>query len=239
MTSELGGEYQNTPGGAAQATIDSRPEKLCVLEGCVSSYGKFFAQDFGERCRDLLALLPEGRRHKREVTLLLAIAAAGLVIPHERLSYDSGDPEGRKGQPGMDRDRFRLQGQQLRDELDKPFEGNCRITFLESALGDPEQWVKHSSGESVTPTRLLVVKTIRHALAHGNIVARPPKGSIEELLFVCGYPPAPKQQLDKRLRCLSVTPEDLEAFLIQWFTLLGDLQAYPESVAEALGSEAA
>ena len=58
----------------------------------MSEYSAFFAQDFASRCRDLLRDFYQPAKAKdREVTLLLAVAAAGLVVPLERL-LSKGQP---------------------------------------------------------------------------------------------------------------------------------------------------
>ena len=73
-----------------------------VRERLMSNHSNFFAQDFAARCADLLAhFYRPAKARDRELTLLLAVAAAGLVIPRERLS-DS------KGQPLLDRPSLKL-----------------------------------------------------------------------------------------------------------------------------------
>lgn len=60
----------------------------------MSEYSAFFAQDFAARCRDLLShFYQPAKARDREVTLLLAVAAAGLVVPLERLMPSNRQPQ--------------------------------------------------------------------------------------------------------------------------------------------------
>jgi hypothetical protein len=213
----------------------------------MSNYADFFAQDFAKRCGDLLMLLPNAKRVDREVTLLLSIAAAGIVIPHERLSHDSADPD-KGSQPRLRREDYSEAASALRLRLTEPMpDGEAwRPILLKSADGDPEQWGKLPDNPPSTTKRDVVI-TIRHALAHGNICTRsapdPVKVErriVKEILFVCGYPPKKDGTLSTQpLRYLAVTPEQLRWFLQMWFNLLKSLGAGPEDVAKALHPEAA
>jgi hypothetical protein len=49
-----------------------------------------FTQDYPERCRRLLSLnFKNAKQNGLEVTLLLSIAASGLIVPYARLSEDT------------------------------------------------------------------------------------------------------------------------------------------------------
>ena len=66
----------------------------------MSNYSSFFAQDFAVRCHDLLRHFYRPAKAKdREVTLLLAVAAAGLVVPYERPQRDHRPSIGRRTRP--------------------------------------------------------------------------------------------------------------------------------------------
>jgi len=93
----------------------------------MSEYSAFFAQDFASRCHDLLWHFYEpAKARDREVTLLLAVAAAGLVAPLERLIPS-------RGQPPLDRIVRRQESAQLEARLTE--------SIATSALFD------HSAGE--------------------------------------------------------------------------------------------
>lgn len=54
---------------------------------------KNFVQDFPTRCKDVLELAESRTNHQvREVTLLLVVASAAIIVPYERLRKDGQFP---------------------------------------------------------------------------------------------------------------------------------------------------
>lgn len=203
----------------------------------MSSYSDFLAQDFGSRCNKLMErFFPCSQKAECEVTFLLAIAAAGLVIPHERISQ--------KGhQPLLDRKRFAsckkelegCLGKRLADVVDCPWKGG----LLAKADWPPDDW-----GELQNPAHLEkqttlfdVVTRLRNALAHGNIFTRPrAPGAIEDIVFVCGYPANEKKRATKHpLRFVLASPEALKEFLEYWFQMLASLRISGYELGTQLG----
>lgn len=109
----------------------------------MANYSSFFAQDLAKRCRDLLShFYRAAEANDREVTLLLAVEAAGLVVPYERLS-------GAGGQPPLDRPSHEAETRELRGILGQPLgqsglidstPGVWRDGALRSAAGVPAAW---------------------------------------------------------------------------------------------------
>lgn len=212
----------------------------------MSNYSSFFAQDFAARCADLLKhFYCRAKAKDRDVTLLLAIAAAGLVVPLERLSESSA-------QPPLDRPSFEAEASELRALLGKTLADSEMVDvtpgvwgggLLKSAAGDPDGWEELRVEEVLPPTTTVsdLIYWLRHALAHGNITTRP-QGigrTIERIVFVCGYPESHKRSKKQPLRYVAVAPDDLKCLLDNWFSLLSELGVSREVVAAALDSRQA
>lgn len=213
----------------------------------MSEYSDPFAKDFASRCRDLLDhFYAPARARDREVTLLLAVAAAGLVVPYERLLKTNG-------QPPLDRQRHQSASVELRQVLNKTLGESDLLDstrdawqggLLESASGAPDGWPELRVGNSLPDqTRVRdLVDSLRHGLAHGNIVTRPGGAHklIERIVFICGYPKDKPKSKDNPLRYVSVRPDDLKEFLQQWFDCLAALKVPRDVMADILdASEAA
>jgi hypothetical protein len=202
----------------------------------MSSYSEFLAGDFGSRCHDLMKrFFPSSQKAEREVTFLLAIAAAGLVIPHERLLQSDR-------QPPLDRKQFRS----AREKLDRCLERrladvvHCQWKggLLAKADGPPDGWdeLRDPANMEKKTTLLQVVTWLRHALAHGNIFTRPPHPkAIEEIVFVCGYPANDQRAKEQPLRFVLASPEALKDFLERWFEMLGSLSISGYELGKGLG----
>jgi hypothetical protein len=202
----------------------------------MSSYSDFLAQDFGSRCHDLMKrFFPGSQEAEREVTFLLAIAAAGLIIPHERLSQ-------RSDQPPLDRQRFastskeldRLLAERLVDVVRHQWKGG----LLAKADGAPDDWdeLQDPANMEEQTSLLQVVTWLRNALAHGNIFTRPPApSSTKEIVFVCGYPAIHRKAKDQPLRFVLASPDDLREFLQCWFKRLALLSISGYELGERLG----
>jgi hypothetical protein len=190
----------------------------------MSSYSDFLAQDFGLRCHELMKrFFPSSQEAEREVTFLLAIAAAGLIIPHERLSQ-------RSDQPPLDRKRFALASDALDKLLAKRLidvvQHQWKGGLLAKAEGSPDGWDELLEPANLEEQTSLsqVVTWLRNALAHGNIFTRPSAPhSIKEIVFVCGFPATHRKGKDQPLRFVLVSPDDLREFLELWFESLASL----------------
>jgi len=203
----------------------------------MSSYSDFLAQDFGSRCHDLMKrFFPSSQEAGREVTFLLAIAATGLIIPHERLSQ-------RPDQPPLDRQRFastsealnRLLAERMVDVVHQQWKGG----LLAKADGTPDDWdeLRDPANIQEQTSLLQVVTWLRNALAHGNIFTRPPAPSpIKEIVFVCGYPTTHRKTKEQPLRFVLASPDDLRAFLECWFERLASLSISGYELGEGLGN---
>lgn len=186
----------------------------------MSSYNRFIS-DFPKRCNDLLdKYFLRTKAHDPEVTLMLAIATAGFVIPFERLSKEY--------HPTQDRERY----QEAAAKLD----AILNIRFLESDLWTepPASWVytKKVQDEQLeldfwpelkNPRPLKdnqagsVLKHLRNALAHGNIFTR---GNPIDLLVFLSRP----SKDSPKFAMLAVAPSDFHKFLHNWFSFLGKLK---------------
>ena len=204
----------------------------------MSSYSDFLAQDFGSRCYDLMKrFFPSSQGVELEVTFLLAIAAAGLIIPHERLSQRS-----RYDQPPLDRQRFasasealdRLLAERLVDVVCRQWKGG----LLAKADGAPDDWndLQDPVNMEEQTSLLQVVTWLRNALAHGNIFTRPSAPSLtKEIVFVCGYPATHRKAKEQPLRFVLASPDDLREFLERWFERLASLSISGHELGERLG----
>jgi len=192
-----------------------------------------FVEDFPRRCRELLDIAGKPARSRgREVTLVLMVASAGLVVPYERLKSD-----GRWGDhPSGDRKTFADAGGKLEALFSQPFRSSCLWTEanstwhrgkLESLSGDPDAWkgLQQSRPISKDKTVGAVLKVIRDALAHGNIwTLRDP---IEAIIFAKSVTDADK--VAPRFEFVSVAPNDFRKLLGEWFDFLISLHI-PQAV---------
>lgn len=209
----------------------------------MSNYSAPFAQDFAARCQDLLRnLYRPAVDRDREVTLLLAIAAAGLVVPYERLS-------GAVDQPVMDRQAHQAETRALKKLLGETL-GASRLIGptlrdwaggrLASAEGDPDEWpeLRNKTPLSESEEVTHVVACLRNALAHGNIVCRgAPR--IDSMVFVCGYRSVHPKAKTHPLRYVAVPPDGFKRFLEQWFDTLSELGVTRKVLARTLGKAVA
>src|SRR5258706_8556068 len=91
-----------------------------------------FVQDIPKRCAEILSHLePEALTIDREVTLLIAVASVGIIIPYERLISDNLK---RSPHPSHDNQKFGLASKKFMELYDHD--------FLDSSLwgNSPESW---------------------------------------------------------------------------------------------------
>lgn len=198
-----------------------------------------FVHDFASRCQEVLqAFLQPARSRDREVTLLLMAAAGGFVMSYERLRDDQGFP-----QPPIDRHRYAAAGQELARILEERIaaspllqgQDSWRGGALVSAAGAPDGWpeLRDPARFSADAPVSQVVRGLRHAVAHGNVLTRSSQGGqIAELVFVSGGIG------NVPLRYVLVAPDDLARFLHKWFAALGDLPLAYQEVLRVVGEAA-
>jgi hypothetical protein len=183
---------------------------------------KNFVHDFPLRCRDLLALEPDLRNVDREVTLLIAVASSGFLVPFERLQL--GNPE----VPHLSKDKqnYEATANALGKILDDPFVfstlcGN-REYWFRGKVTDlhrfPDEWgrPKPIGSEARTGT---ILKIIRRGLAHGNVWTRgSPEGQITGLVFAGALAGGTKYD------SVEMPPSQFSILLNSWFAALEELQ---------------
>jgi hypothetical protein len=138
---------------------------------------KNLIEDFPRRCRDILDIAGKpALSRRREVTLTLMVASAGLIVPYERLK-----PGGRWGpHPSGDRNTFADAVAKLESLLGQPFMSSRLWTQtsstwfsgkLESVTGDPDSWKGLQKSRPISKEKSVgtILSVIRNALAHGNI----------------------------------------------------------------------
>jgi hypothetical protein len=208
----------------------------------MSQFKEFFAGDFAKRCEDLLTKFwGPAKVADREVTLLIAVAAAGLVCPLERLWKGASQPE-------LDRQKFAIERGRLQTQLGLSMNESALFTstnrkawtggLLKSAEDMPDSWPEYEKRLQLPDKTPLsdLVEWLRHGLAHGNISVHPNRDrQIDELVFTCGY----RNSVTKPLRFISVSPLELRRFLLAWFRLLASLKLPRQVVAEILDAREA
>ena len=179
-----------------------------------------FVEDFPGRCQRLLSrYFRSAESSDLEVTLLLAVAGSGLLIPYARLTESE--------HPSQDKSRFELAKNSINSVLNSKFfgsplnpesdPGSWKVGSLVDITDSPDFWdwtkIKPiSKDKTVNP----LLKILRNALAHGNIFTMG-SPSIESIVFL--------SKLDAKdphagYNCLVVGPADFKEFISRWLTLL-------------------
>src|SRR5271166_3508715 len=182
---------------------------------------KNFIQDFPGRCRDILDIAGKPALSRgREVTLAIMVAAAGFVVPYERLTV---------GHPSGDSKRFVGAAEKLKLLLDQPFTSSVlsnkmSSTWYEGTVGsvngDLDWYGLQRKPFSKEIKGRAALKVIRNGLAHGNIFTF--GDPIQAIIFF-----EKKDFNDVGVaRCYSyvyVAPRDFCQFLKNWFDFLDDV----------------
>lgn len=194
----------------------------------MSSYDNFIS-DFPLRCSDLLKMFQDKAESANlGVTLLLSIASTALLIPYARLKETN--------HPSSDFQHFCSAA----SELDNKMKGYFSRSVFTNASGGhwglgnvtitdgccPENintLCRPISAKKQTGT---VIKIIRNALAHGNILTR---GNPIKRIFFLSKPFKEAIRYD----CLSVTIEDFRFFLDEWFEFLSSLNL-PNDISDGV-----
>lgn len=229
----------------------------CVRSGCptepdrkiaetVSLYVDF-VQDFPARCSEVLKLTDsEANASGREVTLMLMAAAAGLVVPWERLRTKQerestrATPDGSRHppvakqprtHPTKDVDKYPQAAARLSKWLGENFKASpiwkrglksWKFGSATDVSKHPDEWpgFDQRRGPESSKQIVSVVKTIRNALAHGSIYTRG-KRSIEEIVLFEEWRPEGIGEV-AGYDYLTVSPQDFRILLETWFDLLRD-----------------
>jgi len=210
----------------------------------MSNYTNFI-KDFPNRCLDILSKYESmARIENREVTLLLGIATAGLIIPFERLR----PPTDNLTHPGKDRQNCQAATDEFERTLKLPFLGSslwsgdpAAWTFakdVEQIETEPDCWDELKNKKPLSKEKKIgsVTKHIRNALAHGNLftIGNP----IQLIIFLsrcCVYVGGESVPTDK-FAMLATAPNDFLKFLMNWLTFLSSLPM-PTIVMQESGFE--
>ena len=185
-----------------------------------------FIQDFPTRCCEILDQYEtDALSRGREVTLMLAMAASGFVVPFERLCPQEGSPY-------YDRRDYTKAASQfdrlcvknfLNSELWKENVGSWSFDELSSVAEDPDGWSELQEPRTPLNSRKKVrdiLEHLRNALAHGNIFTFP-KGvcNIQFIIFL-----SRQSGTSADFNFLCVSPQDFQKFLKKWFVFLKKLE---------------
>jgi hypothetical protein len=134
-----------------------------------------FVTEYPERCGQLLQMLePHARERDLIGSFALLVASAAFTIPFARMTerqHPTGKPE-----PGL---FLAIEGLKKRSFLDAPFWNGVRPGFFryakistspEHAAGWRNAAGEHPIKSAEEKDGNTVLRTIRHALAHGNVI---------------------------------------------------------------------
>jgi hypothetical protein len=227
----------------------------------MSDYSNFIS-DFPNRLSQVLDLF-EGpaRVEGREVTLLLAVAAAGLTIPYERLKEPSSGistekcekckqaiRRGKFTHPSGDYERHHKAVETLKKLMEEDFVSSdlgknahrrsWRFKTLprsEVVGPDRDSWFKKLERLDPAIKTSTVLKDIRNALAHGNIATTGTMRNNDGVKIIgkIGFMGCKNSKCDD-FNCYSISPEDFRFFLKRWFRFLRGLHLPTEPVGDYL-----
>lgn len=197
-----------------------------------------FVHDFPRRCRDLLVSFEvQAAAMDREITLMLAVTSAGLIVPYERMAAPNGHPSG-------DRAQFHNTATALARLLRERFgatslvgdgPGAWRVGRSDSLQGEPDHWQGFGQDKPADGKEAgTILRTIRNALAHGNIWTW--GDPIRELVFAREV----RDQNGNRIGYEYVrgSPQAFRGLLIAWFDIL-EAEGLDPALAAAALDEAA
>ncbi|WP_419938666.1 hypothetical protein [Candidatus Palauibacter sp.] len=200
----------------------------------MSAYSSY-VRDFPFRCGEILEefRLPALRRG-RDVTLLLSISTAALIIPYERL----GTPNA-TSHPLRDRDRYPKAARQYEELLDKPFLSSPlwgreevstwrKGSVQDVRSGGPDTWPELRDARSM-PSDVpvsAVLSILRNALAHGNVLTE--GGVIRNIVLLA-------REGRTAFGFISVSPHDFRKFMMDYIGFLKDLNFAEVLLGEELG----
>ena len=182
-----------------------------------------FIKDFPSRCNDLLSDFSRLAEYRgREVTLMLSLAASGLIIPYERLKAGSEHPS-------SDRRIFEEAAKEIDKLSETPFLGSAFWNSnpdswrfgkdIEITTDGINVWALDNNAKPLSPKKQskTVIGDLRNALAHGNIFTR--GNPIETLIFIT----KPHTESNK-FNFYMVSPNDFKKFLSKWFDFIESMR---------------
>jgi hypothetical protein len=191
-----------------------------------------FIQDFPERCRRLLSKhYVASKAAGIEVTLTIAVATSGLIVPFERLRVD--DPklqfEEAEKLAQARKQTNALRGRSfLNSRLWPSPEANSWLEIRGYTItkDDPNQWPELYEERPIPATKTVdsVLAHVRNALAHGSILT---KGDpVQQLVFLSsdGCRKDSKWIPSGKFNVIAVSVHDFHKFLLNWFDFLQELQ---------------
>jgi hypothetical protein len=188
-----------------------------------------WTQDYPERVMTLYShFKAEARKKKLDMTFLITIASSVIIIPRERSSHGLSNRPELKITPGMNAEhlenelatsikRCTLLCDQQRSRL-------AEIPFGEYS-GDLDQWYPKRERPYGDQKQLgTLIKHLRNALAHGNLITR--GRNIEEIVFLS----RPWHESD-RWNYLRLNRDQLEDILNIWMDVLKKVHTDPNGPA--------
>lgn len=200
----------------------------------MSNYRNFL-EDYPTRCVQLLDRYQESAKTAKpnglEVTLLLAVATAVLTGTYDRLRVNKAGKRpvmaDNKAQPDL--------VAQVRSRLQIRLDGwipeavaRFHSWSADRCDPDPESWPSFPDGGS-HPTVQNVLKTLRNALAHGQVRTMSSNGDITEIVFLNSF----KNEEDERQWAwLELSPDKLESVVRGWVELIDQYKASSGALQE-------
>lgn len=191
-----------------------------------------FVTEYPKRCGQLLAMLePQARKHDLTGSFALLVASAAFTIPFARMTekqHPAGEPE-----PALNAAIVDLKKQSF---LDAPFWNGARPEFFRYAkiVTAPDHAADWRDAAGLHPIELTeekdantVLRTIRHALADGNVVyldengCEMPGRRVRYLAFLS------KHESGAGHRVVIFDEESFLAFLKSWIAWL---QTFPPEI---------
>lgn len=181
-------------------------------------------KDFPQRCLDILKKFEkQAKKFDLEVTLMLAVASASLVIPYERLEdYENPSGDAKK--------YVKAKGKFANECGNKNFlnwvtqEESKSWKFKELDLNTvkqpPESWLIDVQPLPRDRKVGYVLNHLRNAFAHGNIFILSESKNIKSLIFLCERK---NNNTVEGYNLIEVLPEDFYDFLERWVDFLKSL----------------
>jgi len=186
-------------------------------------------QDFPQRCTDILTtFVKQAKEIDREVTLMLAVVSASLVIPYERLG-DFENPSGDAKKYFQAKSKFANEcgNKVFLDWVPGKESKSWKFTELDldAVNQPPESWLKNIQPlpkEGKVGKVGYVLYHLRNAFAHGNIFTLAESNQIKSLIFLCKRKNSNTNTVEG-YNLIEVLPEDLYVFLEKWIQFLASL----------------
>jgi len=202
----------------------------------MSEYVNFF-EDFPQRSIEVLEAFyshAKDLQNSREVTLTISVAYGALLFPFERLRDDAKTPH-----PSNDLHNFPEHAENFKALMEKPFfslfpmlnsEWFCGNGVVDGQIRRSAE--RHASkivGKDKTTKN--IVKLIRNALAHSNILSQ--DNPIRNLVFYSEVP-----NTGNKFSFLRTTPEQFKTFLVEWVKVIRKNRLSQEEYEEVLDEAA-